>query len=122
MGDSAVVVCDSCDFEAGVTYGVGMARIELLPCVCRACQHIVTIERIYTWTDPSGAKPASDAELAEMEQQLGVPLDPPLVCPECNRPVKPLLRDDETGVASVVEPCPKCGNVLRTEWGGLLWD
>jgi uncharacterized protein with PIN domain len=57
-----------------------------------------------------------------MEKQLGVPLDPPLVCPECNRPVKPLLRDDESGVASVVEPCPKCGNVLRMEWGGLLWD
>lgn len=121
MGGSAVVMCDSCGFVASVMYGPGRAMIEFVPCVCRACQDVVTIQRIYTWTDPTGVDVQSESELAEIEQRLGVPRDPPLVCPDCSQPVKPLLRR-ESELASAVEPCPRCGEALSAEWGGLEWD
>jgi len=102
-----------------------MLGVEVMPCVCRTCQDIVSIERVWNPLDVSGQPSLSEDHLRSVEQSLGVQRDPPLVCPDCGGAVEALLgEDDDVGTSVIVEPCPRCGQVLTEALDGIgmMWD
>ena len=102
-----------------------MSGVEVVPCVCRTCQDIVSIQRVWNPLDASGEPSPSEDHIRSVEQSLGVPWDSPLVCPDCGGAMQVLLGENVGfGTPVIVEPCPRCGQVLTEAPGGfgITWD
>ena len=125
MGSTLNVECGECGLRQFASYGVGMSGVEVVPCVCRTCQDLVSIQRVWNPLDVSGQPALSEDHLRSVEQSLGVRRDPRLACPTCGGAVEALLgENDEFGTPVIVEPCPRCGQALTEAPGGIsiMWD
>jgi hypothetical protein len=60
------VTCENCGFTESTLFGSGMVGVEVVPCVCRRCEDIVQIERVWQ------ADGASESHLQSVEEHFEV--------------------------------------------------
>ena len=102
-----------------------MTGVEVVPCVCRTCRAIVSVEHDRNPQDATGEPSLTVGHIRSIEQPLGVESNPPVVCPDCGGAVQALLgQSGDFDTPVIVGPCPRCGQALTEAPGGfeILWD